>query len=367
MPKTLLLTPDFPPRRGGVARYLEAVAMAIKEDVRVVAAPEPDAGRFDAQAPFPIERAPLLYPLFWPRWLKTVRIMVERAPSYRRLIVSHVVPFGTAALLAGLKTKIPYVVIAHGMDVALASRNPWKKFLAGLVFRNAELVIANSRALKDEIRGRFGASCVAFVHTALTLKGAVKEWDTAPIAHPGVRLLTVSRLVARKGHLRVLEALHRLRERGELPADLSYTVVGDGPMSEAIERRAVDLGVDDIVHFHHGVTDERLPELYRSHDVFVMPTAAKGADREGFGIVYLEAGAYGLPCVATMQPGVDEAVLDGTTGVLVPDGDIEALARAIRRLALDADVRKTLGEAGRRRAQEEFSRARQAEKLRHLL
>lgn len=367
MPKTLLLTPDFPPRRGGVARYLEAVAMAIKEDVRVVAAPEPDAGRFDAQAPFPIERAPLLYPLFWPRWLKTVRIMVERAPSYRRLIVSHVVPFGTAALLAGLKTKIPYVVIAHGMDVALASRNPWKKFLAGLVFRNAELVIANSRALKDEIRGRFGASRVAFVHPALTLKGAVKEWDTAPIAHPGVRLLTVSRLVARKGHLRVLEALHRLRERGELPADLSYTVVGDGPMSEAIERRAVDLGVDDIVHFHHGVTDERLPELYRSHDVFVMPTAAKGADREGFGIVYLEAGAYGLPCVATMQPGVDEAVLDGTTGVLVPDGDIEALARAIRRLALDADVRKTLGEAGRRRAQEEFSRARQAEKLRHLL
>lgn len=367
MAKTLLLTPDFPPRRGGVARYLEAVAMAIKEDVRVVAAPEPDAGTFDASVPFPVERVPLLYPLFWPRWIKTVRLMIERAPSYRRLIVSHVVPFGTAAFLAGLKTKIPYVVIAHGMDVALATRNPWKKFLAGIVFRNAELVIANSRALKDEIRGRFGAQRVAFVHPALTLKGSVKEWETAAIAHEGVRLLTVSRLVARKGHLRVLEAIHRLRERGELPADLSYTVVGDGPMSDAIERRAVDLGIDDVVHFQHGVSDERLPEIYRSHDIFVMPTTTKGMDREGFGIVYLEAGAYGLPSIATLQPGVDEAVLDGSTGVLVPDGDIEALARAIRRLALDTDARKNLGETGRRRAQEEFSRARQADKLRHLL
>lgn len=367
MAKTLLLTPDFPPRRGGVARYLEAVAMAIKEDVRVVAAPEPDAGTFDASVPFPVERVPLLYPLFWPRWIKTVRLMIDRAPSYRRLIVSHVIPFGTAAFLAGLKTKIPYVVIAHGMDVALATRNPWKKFLAGLVFRNAELVIANSRALKDEIRGRFGATRVAFVHPALTLKGSVKDWETTAIAHEGVRLLTVSRLVARKGHLRVLEAIHRLRERGELPADLSYTVVGDGPMSDAIERRAVDLGIDDVVHFQHGVSDERLPEIYRSHDIFVMPTTTKGMDREGFGIVYLEAGAYGLPSIATLQPGVDEAVLDGSTGVLVPDGDIEALARAIRRLALDADARKTLGETGRRRAQEEFSRARQADKLRHLL
>lgn len=366
MPKTLLLTLDFPPRRGGVARYLDAVAAALKEDVFVLAPPEPDASLFDRAAAYPVERIPLLWPLFWPRWIKTVVLLVRRREEYRRVIVSHVLPIGTAALIARLWTRHPYLVIAHGMDVALARRSPWKRFLAGLVFRNAELVIANSYALKEEIRVLFGAERVATVHPALTLKGSVKEWVVEPIAHEGIRLLTVSRLVSRKGHMRVLEAIARLRERGQLE-HIRYTIVGDGPMQESIESRATELGIDDLVDYRHGVSDDQLPELYRSCDIFVMPTIANQADREGFGIVYLEAAAYGLPSIATNQPGVDEAVLDGTTGLLVQDGNVEALANAIRRLAVDTELCQKLGKAGQARAREEFSRGRQAEKLRRLL
>lgn len=366
MPKTLLLTLDFPPRRGGVARYLDAVAAALKEDVLVLAPPEPDAAAFDASATYPVERRHLLWPFIWPHWIKTVVLLVKRAPQYRRVIVSHVLPIGTAAFLAKLWTRHPYLIIAHGMDVALARRSPWKRFLAGLVLRNAELVIANSYALKEEIRVVFGAERVATVHPALTLKGSVKEWVTGPIAHEGVRLLTVSRLVSRKGHVRVLEALARLRESGRLQ-NVHYTVVGDGPMQESIESRATELGIDDLIDYHHGVSDERLPELYRSSDIFVMPTVANQADREGFGIVYLEAAAYSLPSIATNQPGVDEAVLDGTTGLLVKDGDVEALANAIHRLATNVQLRRMFGSAGQTRAREEFSRGRQAEKLRRLL
>lgn len=367
MPKTLLLTSDFPPRRGGVARYLEAVAAALKEDLTVYAPPEPDAEEFDRSVPYRVVRQPLLYRLIWPRWLRAVALLRRQAAAHDRVIVSHVLPFGTAALAAKLFTKKPYTVIVHGMDVALAARSPWKRWLSGAVLRNADLVLANSRALKDEVRARFGVERAAFVHPAMTFKGAVKEWEVAPIAHAGVRLLTVARLVSRKGHLRVLEALGRLRERGELPEGLEYAVVGDGPMTDLIAQRAVELGVDDLVHQRHAVRDEALPEIYRSSDVFVMPTVANQADREGFGIVYLEAAAYGLPSIGTRQLGVDEAVLDGHTGLLVPDGDIEALARAIRKLCTDAELRKTLGSAGQIRVREEFSRGRQAEKLRHLL
>ncbi len=363
MSSFLLLTPDFPPRRGGVARYLDGVADALKDRVRVLAPPEPGAAKFDASAPYPIERAPLEFRFLWPRWLRAVRLLVERRETYERVIVSHVLPFGTAALLAGLRTKAPYVVIAHGMDVALAARSPWKRLLAGLVLRRADLVVANSRALKDEIRARFGAERVAYVHPAVTLG---EKGMTAPPSSTSVRLLTVSRLVERKGHLRVLEALARLRERGEWPDGLSYTIVGGGPMAEAIERRVADLGLNDVVQLQRDIQDEVLPGLYRTHDVFVMPTVAGGADREGFGIVYLEAAAFGLPSIATRQPGVDEAVLDGHTGLLVPDGNIDALAAAIRTLSTDAALRRTLGEAAQRRAQEEFSRERQAEKLHHL-
>ncbi len=367
MPKTLLLTPDFPPRRGGVALYLDAVASALKEEIYVLAAPEPDSAVFDAGASYSIERIELLFRWIWPHWFRSVLILCQRSAWYHRVIVSHVLPFGTAAFFAKLITKKPYVVIAHGMDVALARRSSWKKFLAGFVLRGAKLVIANSRALKEEIHGTWKVERVAFVHPAITLKGMAKEWNIEPIPHAGIRLLTVSRLVSRKGHLRVLEALARLRDRHQLPEGLEYLIVGDGPMSDAIEMRATDLGIDDLVHFRRGVSDEALPELYRSSDVFVMPTVASGADREGFGIVYLEAGAYGLPCIGTRQPGVDEALLDGHTGLLIPDGDIEALTRALLKLSTDGALRRTLGIAGQERVRNEFSRGKQAEKFRNLL
>ncbi len=386
--RTLLLTPDFPPRRGGVARYLEAVASALKEEVTVYAPPEPDSAAFDASAPYRVVRTPLLSRFVRPRWLRALVLLWRRRERDGRVIVSHVLPFGTAAWIAGWFTGKPYVVIVHGMDVGLARRSPWKRWLAGAVLRGAASVIANSHALKDEVRAAWGVERVAFVHPAVAMKGeglegregrvssagvriqepGVRIQEPAPIGRrPFVRLLTVARLVPRKGHLRVLEALARLRERGELPDGVDYLIVGDGPMKEAIERRAVELGVDDVVRFRHGAADEALPDIYRSSDVFVMPTVAGQADREGFGIVYLEAAAYGLPSVATRQPGVDEAVLDGRTGLLVPDGDAEALAQALLRLSTDAELRRTLGSAGQARVREEFTRGRQAEKLRRLL
>ena len=101
------------------------------------------------------------------------------------------------------------------------------------------------------------------------------------------------------------------------------------------------------------VSDGKLPELYGSHDVFVMPTTKSVMDREGFGIVYIEAGLFGLPVIATNQPGVDEAVIDGVTGKLIED-TAYSLRSAIVKLVNDRELRLRLGAAGRARVLTEF-------------
>ena len=364
MPRTLLLTPDFPPSPGGVARYLEVVAYALKDEVTVFASPEPSVKAVDLEASYKIVRTPLLYKNIWPRWLCSVVLLCRQAKAYDRVVVSHLLPFGVAALVARAFTKKPYVLIVHGLDISLALRSGWKQKLARIVVRNADLVVANSIALKDELQSIFSVDRIAYVHPSFSPRVLT---SSRPLSHHGIRLLTVARLVPRKGHLRVLEALARLRREGRAPADLSYMIVGDGVMKEEIERRVVELGLTDCVHLRTDVSDEELPNFYQSSDLFVMPTAFTKLDREGFGIVYLEAAAFGLPSIATHHAGVDEAVLDGSTGLLIPDGDIGALAKAIQTLSTDAALRQKLGAAGKMRVQQEFSRERQVEKIQRLL
>jgi phosphatidylinositol alpha-1,6-mannosyltransferase len=173
-------------------------------------------------------------------------------------------------------------------------------------------------------------------------------------------LLTVSRLVPRKGHIRVLKAIADLQK--QIPA-LRYRILGDGPALGNIIHAANELGVYDLIRLSGHVTDTEIAEAYDEADVFIMPTIADVIDREGFGTVYLEAAAHGLPSIASKLPGVDEAVLDGQTGLLVPDGDIEALKAAIVRLWKNPEECQRLGQVGQRRVFEEFVAEKQFEKL----
>jgi glycosyltransferase involved in cell wall biosynthesis len=145
----------------------------------------------------------------------------------------------------------------------------------------------------------------------------------------------------------VLEAMHKLRR--ELP-ELAYTIVGDGGDRPRLEALARSLRVDQRVTFAGWQNHFELAEAYRACDVFVLPSA-----QEGFGLVFLEAMATGKPVLAARAGAVPEVVVDGETGVLVDYGDVDALAAAILRLSRDAGLRRTLGEAGRKRFLEQFS------------
>jgi phosphatidylinositol alpha-1,6-mannosyltransferase len=164
-------------------------------------------------------------------------------------------------------------------------------------------------------------------------------------------LLTVARLEDDyKGHDVVLEALTTVSER--VP-DVRWVVIGDGSLRPRLEQLAADYGVREHVCFLGDVSDEERDHWYRSAHVFVMPSRLPpDGGGEGFGIVYLEAAAHGLPVVAGNVAGARDAVVHGETGLLVDPTDHLAVAAAVTRLLRDPVERVRLGERGAERAAE---------------
>lgn len=362
----LLITPDFLPSRGGVARYLGLFAEYFHDRLRVIASPiEKGTLLPPSNSPlgqgggttYPIERKPLLSKRIWPRWFTSVRILIKESKSYRCVITSHVLPFGTAAMVAKRFTKKPYIVITHGMDVRLALRS--KKSLTSRVLSNAYLVIANSNALAQELQQEFGLKNILTIYPCVDPKFVQRATN---VASETFRLVSVSRLIDRKGHERVLQALALLKLNGSL-LNFRYTIIGDGPMRQSLESLSIELDLASQVIFKGDLSDTDLQACYADADVFVLPVKNDPIDKEGFGMVYLEAAAYGVPSIATNMSGVNEAVLDGETGILVPDGNIEELSRALYQLAISEELRAKLGNAARARVLSTFTPKEQFSKL----
>lgn len=164
--------------------------------------------------------------------------------------------------------------------------------------------------------------------------------------HSGTRLLSVGRLIERKGQYEVVQRLPDIRE--SVP-DIQYTIVGDGPMKSHIMDLIDRLGLQDVVTVYDAVDDLSLRSHYSSSDIFVLPTRhIPPHDVEGFGIVFIEAGLFGLPVIGGDSGGVPDAVIDGETGFLV-DLKRQALEETIVELAKDKELRKTMGLRGRKR------------------
>jgi phosphatidylinositol alpha-1,6-mannosyltransferase len=230
-----------------------------------------------------------------------------------------------------------------------------------------------------------GAIVANSVNTAAMLQAEHMRMRRVEVVHPGVDttrfrpgiagaealrrrlapageilLLTVGRLQRRKGHDLVLQALARLNSGGPL---FRYVIVGDGRERARLELMARDLGVAQIVTFIGAVPTDELPAYYAAADIFVHPNRVEGGDFEGFGIVFLEAAAAGLPVIAGASGGVPEAVADGVTGVLVSGIDVDELSGTLASLSTSADRRRTLGLAGRARAEREFTWERAAARV----
>ena len=341
-PRVLLSTPDFPPSQGGIQLLLHRFAsLASRVTVRVVTRDHPEAAVWDAASPLDVRRAPAV-PGSRRAGLATLNawsLAQARAFRPRAILCGHIV-VAPAALAAGRILGVPVVVYLY------ADEGPAQPRLARLAFGSARAIVVLGEYGRELAVG-LGASSrrVTVIEPGVDLPLARRERRSAePL------LVTVARLTdAYKGHDVVLQSLPAIRER--VP-NVRWIVIGDGPLRPALEARARSLSVSEAVQFVGAVDDSERDAWLDRAWVFVMPSRLppSGAGGEGFGIVYLEAGAHGLPVVAGAEAGAVDAVVDGETGVLVAPSRVSDVADAVTGLLLDPARAARLGDAGARRA-----------------
>jgi phosphatidylinositol alpha-1,6-mannosyltransferase len=263
------------------------------------------------------------------------------------------IPEGLSALLSKIFQPLPYVCWTHGEELAYAKRSRELSWLLQRVIAQSAAIIANSRNTAAALQALGAATDQVHV----VYPGVDADWfKPNPAARARLRqrlaprdellLLTVGRLQRRKGHDLVINALADLTKTGQ---SVRYVVVGDGAERNRLEALAAAHNLRHVVTFEGAVPRERLADYYAAADVFVHPNRVDGDDFEGFGIVFLEAAAAGLPTIGGATGGVPEAVQNGTTAFLVSGTDVVELSDVIRRLVESPSLRSSMGEAGRRR------------------
>lgn len=318
--KALLVTTDYPPALGGVARYYSSLVAHLPHGSVDVLVPQPGK--------------------LWPHWLPWLGL-VRRASRLADVVwVGQLLPVGTVAWILRLMGGKPYIVSCHGMDVLLPLGNPWKRWLARRVLRSASGITANSRYTAEQISGNYGipSQRVTIVYPAPA------DLPVLPRAEaPEPTILAVGRLVRRKGFdtlIAAMEAIWREQPNARLE------IIGSGPERGSLAAAAAASSRPAQVKLLGDVADADLAAAYSRAWAFCLPARAEGADVEGFGMVCVEAAAAGVPTVATATGGVGEAVDDGATGLLVQPADGASLAAALLKLLQDGSYRSRLGSNG---------------------
>ena len=161
-----------------------------------------------------------------------------------------------------------------------------------------------------------------------------------------IKILSVGRLVEKKGHEYAIKALAKVVNKNG--KDIIYRIVGDGPLKDKLMSLAEELGIEDCVKFMGNVEDEELLKLYKESHIFILPSVtASDGDQEGIPVVLMEAQAMGLPVISTYHSGIPEVVIDGKSGFLVPEKDVDALAEKLEYLIEHPELWSEMGRYGR--------------------
>lgn len=249
-----------------------------------------------------------------------------------------------AALVIHRLCGLPYTVTGHAHDIYARTTMLCPKL------RAARAVVTISEFNRRHLAQRCPevADRITVVHCGIEpdrYAQAARARAAAEGDGMTVRLICVAALRPFKGHAVLLDAVARVVADG---ADVHLDVVGDGPEAGALRRRATGLGIADRVRWWGHVPSDRIPGILAEADIAVLASVVAPDGRtDGIPVALMEAMAAGLPAVASDVTGVSELVIDGVTGLLVPPGDPDALARAIGRLAADPDLRRRLGTAAR--------------------
>ncbi len=369
--KTLLITIDFPPKKGGVANYLSNLSDNLPNDKIIVLANNYlETQSFDSKQKYKIIRADLYYKNFWPRWLKTFYIAkkIIKKEGIEQVIISHIIPMGYIAVLLNL----PFHIIFHGYDILLAKQSTWKKMWLRKILNKSKHIIVNSNFTKELIlQEDIKSEKITIVHPCTDiLNRDLKSTETELIRQEleltdKKILISVGRIIPRKGFDKVIEALPKVTQKYP---DLIYLIIGDGEYKNHLDQLAQKLKVRGNLIFLKDVSDSNLPCYYQLADIFIMPSRIENkTDVEGFGIVYLEANAFAKPVIAGDSGGIKDAVIDNQTGILVNPENVQGISNAILDLFDNPAKMNKLGEQGKKRVETEFLWPIQISKLKNIL
>ena len=348
-PKSLLITLEFPPQIGGIAKYYAEFCRVLGRDRVVVETP------FMAS----LRRLPLC-------WLLSVygAYKIVRKQNIKHLFVGQILPLGYIAVILKFFLKLPYTIFVHGTDIALPLNSKWKKFWAKLILNKAHLIIANSQFTKNKVKRHYNVNKdkIKALYPPVGIRNVETPFMASGREEQDCKIiLTVARLVPRKGIDMVIRALPQVLKK--IP-QAEYWIIGDGPDQARLSSIAQTMRLENKIKFLGVKKAQDLAKYYTQCDVFIMPSRQlKNGDYEGFGIVYLEAASFSKPVIAGNQGGAPEAVEDGQTGILVNPESSEEIARALIKLLTNQDLAQKMGERGKERVIKEFDFEKSVKKL----
>jgi len=363
--KKLIITLEYAPEIGGVQTYVHQFATVLDSETVVVLAPKHKlAKEFDANNKFKTIRKNLLWPIFmWPRWTKMFWqvLRIIKKENIEIIYLHHVLPVGYVAWLIKKIKKIPYIVFSHGTDIEAGTRSKWKKTMLNFVCRDSEQIVFNSENLKN----RLLRILPELENKASVLYPCPEPMFFEPVNPEKIAqmkaqyalegkhvMLSISRLTDGKGITHLVRILPKILE--SVP-NLVWFLIGGGPKREFLIKEIQKNNLQNVVRLVGEVKHEDLNSFYHLADLFVLLTHPDEGREECLGMVFLEAAAAGLPVVAGKSGGVEEAVINGQTGIIVDiyKGD-KIMTDSIVEMLKNPDFAKRLADNARDRVKTDF-------------
>jgi phosphatidylinositol alpha-1,6-mannosyltransferase len=378
----LIITQDFAPERGGIQTYVTELArgfMARGHAARLIC---PGSARDENPLPgltdlvrLNVSSSLLFFPLltYLPRYLKDNPSVTHVLYAQWQVAAAGALrSVGSAGARGSGRTRpgAPRTFcLVHGRELLVSLFGPLRHMMMRRAFAGLDAAFPNSNEVLRLTREHAAPRCpLHLAHPGVDPEqyrpvdaGFLRErygLGTAPV------IVSLTRMVARKNLRRLIEALPGVRAAA--PGAI-LILGGTGPERDALMKQAADAGLADAVRFPGRIADAEMAAHYSLADVFALPSLSSAKDIEGFGIVYLEAGACEVPVVGGLAGGVPDAVADGETGLLIDPESTENLRDALVELLRNRDRAREMGRRARLRVQKSFTWSAAADRVLHLM
>jgi glycosyltransferase involved in cell wall biosynthesis len=280
--------------------------------------------------------------------------VINSCRKLKNMDIVHVqwpIPNGLGALFLKTFYKIPYINTLFGEEIYLSKRYHTTFIIKLLVNASSKTTIISSGSLKASLESGLNKEKLELIPFGVDTNffRPIKVQKDTEI----FQILSVGYLIERKGFLYLIKAI---KDVLECHINVKLTIVGSGPMEMQIRNLIKELKLGEYIQIISNISDEKLLEIYNSSDLFVLSSIVDSqGNTEGLGVVLLEAMACGLPVIGSDTGGIPDIIINGETGLLVPEKDIFQLSRAIIELIENKDLKENISVKGYKMVKEKFS------------